>query len=882
MSGISIHWYWLQRLGISISSITVFWSNCSLAQITPDSTLPTNSNVRQEGNTNIIEAGTKAGTNLFHSFQEFSVPTNGTAFFNNSTDVQNIISRVTGGSVSNIDGLIRANDTANLFLINPNGIIFGQNARLDIGGSFIGSTANSLKFADGFDFSATTPQTTPLLTINTPIGLQFGSNTGDIRVQGIGGSASSEEELGLRVPLGKTLALVGGNVTIEGAFLNAPGGRLELGSVTGVNQVNFNQTNQGLNYQNISNFGNIQISRSFINITPEEDSSIESQQETGAISIRASQFDLENSVLRANTFTSARGGDISINVQRLIMRGGASIVTQVFDTGVGGDLTINASESVELIGTAPGFPINTILSTRTFGDANAGSLSITTPLLLLQDRALVSAATFGAKDAGDLRINTGELLIRDGAAVETSTFGAGKGGNLTVTANKIQVFGRGADGDRSAISASAEARSTGNAGDLTINTSELVIQNGAQVATATFSAGKGGNLNIKADIVQLFGVPTVGVQGGNFLSTQATENSTGDAGDMTITTGKLLVQDGAQVNTITRSVGKGGNLTIKADTVQLIGRSPIGGASSISTSAETNSTGTAGNLTMNTRELLIQDRAGVFVRSRGTGNAGNLTIDASFVRLDNGTMTADTRSVNTDPNQPQATITLRVKNLVLLRRNSNITANAIGENIIGGDVNIDTKFLAAAENSDITATSDDFRGGRVKINALSILGTQSRNELTLASDISARGKTPELSGTIELNTLDVSPNQGLVELPVNLVDASQQIAQGCTPRRGQTNSFVVTGRGGMPLSPSEPLRQRAVITQWVTLDEGIENERDAQDKPTLAANQQPIVEAQGWVVDERGDIQLVAQVANEMRIQKSGVRSQNRFCNVGS
>jgi filamentous hemagglutinin family protein len=675
--------YWLQRLGITISSVTVFWSNYSLAQITPDTTLSNNSNVTRDGNVSIIEGGTQAGSNLFHSFQEFSVPTGDTAFFNNATNVQNIISRVTGGSVSNIDGLIRANSTANLFLINPNGVIFGQNARLDIGGSFVGSTANSLKFADGFDFSATAPQTTPLLTINVPIGLQFGENPGNIRVQGIGGRASSEEGLGLRVLSGKTLALVGGNVTIEGAFLNAPGGRIELGSVTGINQVNLNQTNQGwtLNYQNASNFRNIQIFRSFVNITPEEDSNIQSQQESSAISFRGSQLNLETSVIRANTFTSAPGGNVSINVQRLIMKGGASIVTQVFDTGSGGDLTINALDSVELIGTPVEFPIDTILSTQTSGAGKAGSVTINTPVLVLKNGATISATTFG--------------------------------------------------------------------------------------------------------------------------------------------------------------VGK------------------------------------AGNLIINTRELLVEDRAGVFVRSQGTGNAGNLTLDASIVRLDNGTLTADTRSVNTDPNQPQAAINLRVKDLILLRRHSNITANATGENVIGGDVNIDTKFLAAAENSDITATSDDFRGGRVRIKAIGIFGTQSRNERTSESDITARGKTPELSGTIELNTPDVDPSRGLVELPVNLVDASQQIAQGCTPRRGQSNSFVVTGRTGMPLSPSEPLRQRAVITQWVTLDEGI----DTQLKPTrLPEKQKPIVEAQGWVVDKRGDVHLVAQVPNELRIQNSLSPTKRKEC----
>jgi filamentous hemagglutinin family protein len=172
------------------------------AQISPDGTLPTQ--INRQGKVWEITGGGEAGNNLFHSFKDFSVPTGNEAYFNNAPNVVNILNRVTGGNLSNIDGLLRANGNANLFLINPAGIIFGKNASLNISGSFVGSTGDGLLFDDGTEFSAVDTETPPLLTINAPIGLNLrGNNSATITNQG-------------NLTVIKDLTLAGGNLDLQG------------------------------------------------------------------------------------------------------------------------------------------------------------------------------------------------------------------------------------------------------------------------------------------------------------------------------------------------------------------------------------------------------------------------------------------------------------------------------------------------------------------------------------------------------------------------------------------------------------------------------------------------------------------------------------------
>ncbi|WP_019506299.1 filamentous hemagglutinin N-terminal domain-containing protein [Pleurocapsa sp. PCC 7319] len=668
-------WVWF------IGSLTGWFliNNSSLkAQITPDSSLGTQ--VNSADNITEITGGVRADSNLFHSFQDFSVATDNSAFFNNASDISNIIGRVTGGNISNIDGLIRANGNANLILINPNGINFGANASLDIGGSFLGSSADSVIFEDGTVFSTRNTQAEPMLTIRVPVGLQLGQNPAAINVEGTGHNLSLEapifspftigEVAGLEVQPGRTLALVGGNLNINGGTLTAKEGRIELGSVAG-SIVDLNPIPQGweLSYDNSLVFQDISFSQ--------------------------------------KAFADASGinsGSIQVQGKQVSLQDGSAILIQNQGDRVSGNLVVNASESLEINGTTADGGLSSGLFTEALGSGSGGELEISTQQLTIRDGGVVLSSTFSDAEAGYVTIDASESLqILGFSAVNPSRFSIISG----------QTFG------------------SGKAGDISISTTKLTALDGGNIASVTggiTSSGSGGQVNINASE----SVELIGVTPGVFTPSQITAGtgSAGDAGDVTIDTQQLVVRDGGRVDASTTATGNAGSVTINAtDSVEVSGTVP----GSINPSLIISSanildpalqqllrlppvpSGNSGDIQINTSQLSITDGALITARNDGLGNSGSVRIDADSIYLNNDS--GITSEIGMMPNiflSDESSLPGQPS----FGNNFSIESPQNSENVQGGGIDISTQQLVVETGATIsTNTFTNYRGGNITIDA---------------------------------------------------------------------------------------------------------------------------------------------------------------------
>ncbi|MBD2040843.1 filamentous hemagglutinin N-terminal domain-containing protein [Microcoleus sp. FACHB-672] len=942
------------------------------AQVIPDTTLPNNTEVTPTDNIIQIDEGTQAGSNLFHSFKEFSVPAHIEAFFNNSADIQNIFTRVTGSNISNIEGLIRANGTANLFLLNPNGIIFGQNARLNIGGSFTGTTADSIQFADGNVFSAKNLQSSPLLTVNVPIGLQFGINPGTIVNQSRPDSSTAPLTEGLQVKAGQTLALVGGDVIFSGGSATASGGEVHLGAVKSSGTVSLTPTATGGNfgYTGITQFGTIDLAGATVNTTGIGGGAIKMRGETvniregssvisdtlgdqngRGIEIQAAQFNLLNSSISTTTLGAGKGGDLTVRASQTVqmagsnplaftslssdtagagaggnltvetdnfqLQGAAFLSASTYDAGTGGNLTVRATDSAVFVGT--GFDTMELLIGAAIlgqfrptedriggmfsiasGTGTGGNMAIETNSLIMQNGALMFSPAKAQGDSGkidiqavssvnlvasgiltapgpgssgstgNVTVNTGTLTIRDGAILSSATIGSGSAGDVIVKASEsVEVSTTIPGALLSTGITNTSFFGTGAGGDIEIDTKRVVNQAGGLIVANSggvfgtgivTTGGPGGNVVINAsESIEINGVSA----DGSITSGPGTTTFTGSpAGNLTISSPNIKISDGAIVSSATLGSGSGGTIRVNAsELLELVGISPITGlpATLVTSSgradlAQLVASGAGGDLQINAGSVIVRDGAALDVRSFGTGDAGTLDINAQSVRLERqGTLNAATTT------GAGGDIQIRTQDLQL-RQGSRITTDA--GNTDGGNITLGTETLVALENSDITANAQEGFGGRVSITSQGIFGIQFRDVLTPQSDIAATSNLgPQFTGTVEINTPNVDPASGLIELPARPTDPAQ-ISAGCAK---QGNSFTITGRGGLPSEPTQTLAGTAVWRDLRPVGEFARGETREQASITNAPVSNPpspLVEATGWTVNAKGHVELVAKAPN--------------------
>ncbi len=571
------------RFALSVTGLAVTELGV-IAQVVPDKTLSSPSLVSASGSTTTINGGTTAGTNLFHSFSQFSIPSGTTAFFNNNSAIDNIITRVTGESFSFINGHIRANSTANLFLINPNGIIFGPSASLNIGGSFVASSANSLTFADGLQYGAVAPKAAPLLAVSVPIGLQYGKSA-----QPVAAISSS-----LSVKPGKTLALAGGDVFLSNTFLTSSGGRIELGGLSDSGTV-------GLTFsRNIPslNFASTATTRSDISVTG------------GFLDVSGSG-----------------GGDIAVNARNIDISDGLLLAGLSSGAGVkGGDIKLSASDRIALA--------DTLISNLVFSQANGdgGGVTVIAKSLSLTDGTSIRTNLEGKGSTGDIDIAVDSLSLAKGSQLLTGNSGIGNAGDINATvADTVLLNNANEQESLSGIISGTVGNAQGNGGNISISTKSLAINKGAVVGSVTSTPADGGDITIATkDLVVLDDVTSLIFSG-------STSTASGNAGDIAISAKGLKVNDGAAIVNTTLGPGNAGSIAIKAaDKIDLDGAdisTGIGSSINILTSAE--SSGNGGSIEISTASLSATNGGLIYAGSLGKGITGDIIVTASdSIRFD--------------------------------------------------------------------------------------------------------------------------------------------------------------------------------------------------------------------------------------------------------
>jgi filamentous hemagglutinin family protein len=719
------------------------------------------------------ELGSRRGNNLFHSFTRFDLSSGETATFSGPDKIQNILARVTGRDASLIDGTLRSDIAgANLFLINPNGIIFGPNAVVDVSGSFAASTANYMRLADGARFVASLDAD------------DSGLSTAPVSAFGFLGNSHSAitiQQGRLTVQEGKTIALVGGDVAIDGGLVQAPGGQINIASVQSAGEVAADLgTPSGAEFKTeFPQQGRITLQNSAQLDT--------SGNGGGRIVIRGGRLLVDNSRIEANTIGTADGQGIDVAVvdDLDVLNGGQINSVSTSGLGAGGSINLSAG-SIRLNGGGlvdeNFFPLTRIATSTGDlfaggGSGRGGDIVIRAGSLEVANSAQITSASFGEGNAGRIEIHALSIrldaLLTTVAQISANTQlieGGGKAGDIVIRTGSLKM--------RNGATMLATSFGSGQAGRIDIDARSVALNSGSIITAGTFGTGGGGNVQVTAETLRIDGRNRL-TGGPDVLTGIQAVTTSFDApapgGNIQITADSIFLDHMGSIFTTSYGIGSGGNIEINAGNLRLANASTI--------KAEGLDAGAAGNISLRAKRDVVLTGKSAVSTSALSSSGGEISVTAgSDIQLFNSRITAQAGPGG------GGNITLDAPELTYLL-NSVLSAEAVGD---GGNLTIDPSFFVL-NNSSLISRSSSANGGNITI----------RSDYFFKSSSVIDASAPfGLPGTVSVTAPDLDLSGSLIGLPGSLLDLESQLRPDCRVRyAGDVSTFIILGRGGLPLQP---------------------------------------------------------------------------------
>ena len=551
--------------------------------------------------------GRTVGNNLFHSFGQFNVGAGESATFTGPASTGNVISRVTGGQMSSINGLIDSRTfmpSANFFLLNPAGVLLGSGASLNIGGAFHLSTADYLCLgaagcladpAAGKFFASLGREN--VLTVAAPAAFGFlGPPTGSIVVEGANLPGIADP------PVGQTMSLVGGSIQITGgSILAPPGGRVQIVSVNSAGEV----PTSSLDVRGFSALGSVTVSGSTIDVTGDPG---------GSVVIRGGNLLIDNgTAITAGTGT-LDGAPVGIELSAagpLSITNGSALISSTSGDGRGGDIRLSGA-NVDLTNGAA------VLSIRA-GLGGGGDISLAGDAVTVTGgSAVLSLNQFdGAARNGNISATaTGAMLVSEGGSLQ-SIAEAGDGAQVSVTAGSLTL--------ETGATISSTAFS-GRGGEVVVTAPLLTVRSGAQISSTVTGPGRGGDVRVISTGTATLEDAFTGISTGSFFSDPAAPGD-GLPGDISGHFGSLTLTGGATIQSGVLAGSQGGNVSLVAT-----GPIVISNGAGIASESFFND---VGSITISAPQVFLNNGF-ISTSTLQSGRAGDISITAGNLTLENG------------------------------------------------------------------------------------------------------------------------------------------------------------------------------------------------------------------------------------------------------